>query len=82
MQTTKTLLNNFGERITNWVVPPPRLICKTINKLMSEKGKRRLVIPLWKSVPFWSMLKKGNKCEHCIKDQRYFTSYIIQKGRV
>ena len=48
---------------------------------MSEKGKGSLGITLWKSVPIWSMLKKGNKCEQCIKDQRYFTSYIIQKGR-
>ena len=65
----------------NWLVPPPRLICKTINKLISEKGKGSLVIPLWKSAPFWPMLKKGDKWEHCVKDQRYFTSYITQKGR-
>ena len=48
---------------------------------MSEKGKGSLVIPLWKSAPCWSMLKKGNKWGYCIKDQRYFTSYVFQKGR-
>ena len=79
--TAYTLLNNFGETITIGLVPPPRLICRTINKLISEKGKGSLVIPLWKSAPFWPMLKKGDKWEHCVKDQRYFTSYITQKGR-
>ena len=82
-------LNTYGEDAfkqfwgddNNWLVPPPRLICKTINKLISDKGKGSLVIPLWKSAPFWPMLKKGDKWEHCVKDQRYFTSYITQKGR-
>ena len=71
----------FWGKDNNWLVPPPRLVCKAINKLMSDRGRGTLVIPLWKSAPFWPMLKNGDAWEKFVKNQRYFTSNIIQKGR-
>lgn len=41
----------FWGNDNNWLVPPPRLVCKTINKLKKEKGT--LIIPQWKSAPFF-----------------------------
>lgn len=46
----------------NWVVPPPMLIPKVVRKIEKEKCNCTLVIPEWKSAPFWAMLIdiKGN----------------------
>lgn len=46
----------------NLVVPPPMLIPKVVRKIEKEKCNCTLVIPEWKSAPFWAMLidMKGN----------------------
>ena len=46
----------------NWLVPPPTLIPKVLNKLKQEKCNATLVIPEWTSAPYWPMLidEKGN----------------------
>lgn len=44
----------------NWLVPPPRLICKVISKLFSDKAKSTLVVPKWKSAPYWPLLSSDN----------------------
>jgi hypothetical protein len=48
---------------------------------MSDRGRGSLVIPLGISVPVWPMLKTGDAWEKFVKNQRYFTSNITQKGR-
>ena len=55
-------------RDNNWLVPPPSLICRTINKLILDKAKATLIIPEWKSAPFWPL----------IHSQGYFASFIKQ----
>ena len=40
----------------NWLVPPPVLISNVVKKLLKEKVKATLVIPVWKSAPFWPLL--------------------------
>lgn len=46
----------------NWIVPPVRLISKTISHLMACKGKGVLVAPKWISSPFWSSIVDNNGC--------------------
>lgn len=46
----------------NWIVPPVRLISKTISHLMACKGKGVLVAPKWISSPFWSSIVDYDGC--------------------
>lgn len=40
----------------NWCVPPPRLGAACVSKLCDEKAHGTLVVPVWKSAPFWALL--------------------------
>jgi len=40
----------------NWLIPPISLITKTIKHLEFFKCSVSLIIPLWKSAPFWPLL--------------------------
>ena len=40
----------------NWVVPTPRLVPNFIGKIENEKADCTLVVPKWKSAPFWPLL--------------------------
>ena len=40
----------------NWVVPPPRLATQVISKLEKERANCTLILPMWKSAPFWPMI--------------------------
>lgn len=44
----------------NWLVPPPRLILNCIKKLELEKANGTLIIPVWKSAPYWPELYDKN----------------------
>lgn len=51
-------INAFNASCTeenNWLVPPQNLIAKVISKFVSDRAKVTLVIPEWKSSPFWPM---------------------------
>ena len=37
----------------NWLVPPPRLILRALMKMQKDKAIGTIVVPLWKSSPFW-----------------------------
>ncbi|XP_052782688.1 uncharacterized protein LOC128218952 isoform X1 [Mya arenaria] len=37
----------------NWLVPTPRLINDCIIKIKKEQCKATLLVPMWKSAPFW-----------------------------
>lgn len=39
-----------------WVVPPPMLIPKVVRKIENDQCNCTLVVPEWKSAPFWPML--------------------------
>lgn len=43
-----------GER--NWIVPPPNRIMESIKKIKYERCCGTIVVPKWKSAPFWSMI--------------------------
>ena len=40
----------------NWLVPPPRLIMRCIRKVLKEKCTCTIIIPQWRSAPFWPLL--------------------------
>ena len=65
----------------NWLVPPPRLISKTVDKLVFEKSSGTLVLPLWKSAPFWPKVYKHSNFLSFVKDCRVLDSLVIRRGR-
>lgn len=65
----------------NWWVPPPRLICKTINKIKKDKASGTLVIPLWQSAPFWPKVHCETGYLDFVKDFRVLDSEVSKKGR-
>ena len=40
----------------NWLVPPIKLVLKVLNKLQKEHANGTLVVPKWKSAPYWPVL--------------------------
>lgn len=42
----------------NWLVPPPRLISLCLEKIFNDRANCTMVIPEWKSGPFWPCLLK------------------------
>lgn len=55
----------------NWLVPPPNLITKAINKLVADKAKATLIVPEWKSAPFWPILYDGKKFKSFVLSWEY-----------
>jgi len=39
----------------NWLVPPPTTL-KVIRKMINENASGVLVVPVWKSAPYWPIL--------------------------
>ena len=57
-------INGLNERWTgenNWLVPPPRLVPSCIVKIQKEEANCTLIVPEWKSAPFWPLLF-GKSC--------------------
>ena len=52
----------------NWLVPPPSVIPKVVNKIISEKADCTLVVPVWKASPFWPLLLQDGKFAEFCKD--------------
>lgn len=51
----------------NWMVPPPRLASLCLIKLQKEKASGTLVVPEWKSAPYWVKL---------VDDKGEFVSFV------
>lgn len=47
------------------------MITKAINKLVADKAKATLIVPEWKSAPFWPILYKGNKFKSFVLSWEY-----------
>ena len=57
----------------NWLVPPPKLVMKTLKKLQYDQAMGVLVVPMWTSAPYWPMLfPSGNLC-----GIEFIKSYVI-----
>ena len=63
----------------NWMVPPPKRINKVINKMKSVRALGIIVVPVWKSAPYWPFLHG----KRYVKDQMLLTenSVVPDKGQ-
>ena len=63
----------------NWLVPPPSRVLECIHKISEDACIATLIIPEWKSAPFWTELydNKG-----CIKKPVCDVVYLPTKGSV
>ena len=52
----------------NWLVPPPRLVLPTIQKMEKDQAVGTLLLPDWPSAPFYPSLFKDGKCHSFIHD--------------
>ena len=55
----------------NWLVPPPSLISRVINKMLAEKASGTLIIPEWKSAPYWPLIFDRNDFKYFVKFYEY-----------
>jgi hypothetical protein len=50
---------------------------ETVNKLTRENAMGTLVVPEWKSAPFWPIIHTGFKLRAFIKNVKVFKGYNI-----
>ena len=55
----------------NWMVPPPALIARVINKILREKASSTLVVPEWRSSPYWPLVFEGEHFKTFISHWSY-----------
>ena len=65
----------------NWWVPPPRLAARVIDKAIKDQARGTLIVPEWKSAPFWPKIFQTGKFASFVKDTFVFSSYDIKLGR-
>lgn len=66
---------------TNWMVPPPRLAGKVIDKIVKDKADGTLIVPLWKSACFWPKLFSHDKFANFVEASKVFSCKVIEKGK-
>lgn len=72
----------WGDEI-NWLVPPPILISEVVRKAVLDRASSTLIIPQWKSAPFWPLLfPDGFNAAYFIVDcKKLDEAKLIVKGR-
>ncbi|XP_069102077.1 uncharacterized protein [Argopecten irradians] len=66
----------------NWLVPPPALIPKVVDKMMDEKAMGTLVVPYWTSAPFWPVIApRGDKYAFFVKEHKILPSGSVVAGK-
>ncbi|XP_060080812.1 uncharacterized protein LOC132560179 [Ylistrum balloti] len=66
----------------NWLVPPPRLIPKVVNKLLDEQAQAVLVVPYWTSAPFWPVIAPSEGRFACfVKDYKQLPPESVIQGK-
>ena len=65
----------------NWWVPPPRLAARVIDKAILDRAKGTLIVPLWKSAPFWPKVSYDGRFQTFVKESFTFSSDEVKKGR-
>ena len=74
---------NFSWEVKNhWIVPPPNLLVKTINKILHDNATCTLIVPKWESAPFWPILIDIESNKTCIKSKFIFSCKLIKKGNI
>ena len=66
----------------NWLVPPPCLIAKCIDKMHDDKAVGTLIAPKWKSAPFWPcLINMDGSVRHFIKEIKVLREKgVVQTG--
>ncbi|XP_069104365.1 LOW QUALITY PROTEIN: uncharacterized protein [Argopecten irradians] len=64
----------------NWFVPPPRLICKTLDKMKADEAYGTLVVPVWHSAVFWPILCQGEMFYSFVKDNLPLSRTKVTQG--
>lgn len=65
----------------NWWVPPTRLVAQVISKSLKEKAMGTLIIPYWKSAPFWPNIYDQQGFKSFITDYRIMSANILKKEK-
>ena len=66
----------------NWLVPPPALASETIHKICKEKCSCTLVVPEWKSAPYWPLLFGNRTVFAAVKNIVYLQGHnVTHRGR-
>ncbi|VDH99101.1 Hypothetical predicted protein [Mytilus galloprovincialis] len=69
----------------NWIVPPTSLVSKCIQKMKQKISIGTLIVPYWRSAPFWPILNVGidgsQKFASCVGDSRFLSSSVVMRGR-
>ena len=67
----------------NWMVPPPRLASLCFDKLQVEKASGTLVVPEWRSAPYWVKLVDANgKFVPCVAEMEILPlENVVKKVR-
>ncbi|XP_060569538.1 uncharacterized protein LOC132727948 [Ruditapes philippinarum] len=61
-----------------WLVPPPRLASQCVRKIQKEKCKCTMVLPMWKSAPYWPLLFTDD-----VKKNEHISEYVVfQPGKL
>lgn len=75
---------DWGNGVLNWWLPPPALLTLTVRKIIMQRAVGTLIVPNWRSAPFWPLIwdAAGKKFEGFV--QKHFElprENIIVKGR-
>ena len=62
-------------------MPPPRLAARVLEKAKRERAAGTLVVPHWKSAPFWPKIAREGRFLPFIEDSFIFHCREIKKGR-
>ena len=65
----------------NWWVPPTRLAARVIDKIVIEQANGTLIVPMWKSAPFWPKICYGGEFLFFVKDFLQISSKQLRQGK-
>ena len=74
------LHQNWAKPENNWLVPPPRMVLLTLQKMEVDKGQGALILPDWPSAPFYPVIFKGKYTRFVKEILRLPKLNIINKG--
>ena len=74
------LHQNWAKPENNWLVPPPRMVLLTLQKMEADKGQGALILPDWPSAPFYPVIFKGKHTRFVKEILRLPKLNIINKG--
>ena len=74
-------LSQSWARENNWLVPPPNMITVVVKKVFRENLQATLVIPVWKSAPFWPLIYQNDSFVRPVSDHLYLQgTNVTHKG--